>query len=54
MPAFLCRKIESGVYFGRDYTGMFDRMIMNMRRYIAGTVGAITFRLSWEDKFLIR
>lgn len=37
--AFLWHQGESDVYWGRDYTGMLDRMIVNMRRDIAGAAG---------------
>ncbi|TWI81412.1 protein of unknown function (DUF303) [Lacibacter cauensis] len=37
--AFLWHQGESDVYWGRDYAGMLDRMIVNMRRDVAGSTG---------------
>lgn len=55
--AFLWHQGESDVYWGRDYTGMLDRMIVNMRRDIAGSAGdSIPFLLGefvpyWIDGY---
>jgi hypothetical protein len=39
VKAFLWHQGESDVYWGRDYTGLLDRMITSMRRDIAGPRG---------------
>lgn len=39
VKAFLWHQGESDVYWGRDYTGLLDRMITNMRQDIAGPTG---------------
>lgn len=55
--AFLWHQGESDVYWGRDYTGMLDRMIVNMRRDVAGVAGdSIPFLLGgfvpyWVDGY---
>lgn len=57
VKGFLWHQGESDVYWGRDYAGLLDRMISNMRYDIAGSAGdSIPFIVGgfvpyWVDKY---